>query len=57
MIEPRDEKTRKFLQRLRKQDRKLRDVRRRAKKDRFEMRLARVVFGCDGSKTEYWVNN
>lgn len=57
MIIAKDEKTRKFLERLKKQEQKDRDLRRRAKKDRVGMRLARVVYGVDGSVTSVWRND
>lgn len=57
MIKARNEGTRKFLERLRRQDQRDRDLRRRAKKDRVLLRLARVQFHSDGSVTRTWRND
>lgn len=57
MIKARDEVTRKFLERLRGQDQRVKELRRRAKKDRLPMRLVREQFHRDGSVTRTWRND
>lgn len=57
MIIPRNLETRKFLEHLRRQDQRLKQERRRAKKDHTALRLARVVYGVDGSVTRIWRND
>lgn len=57
MIKARNERTSRYLETLRRQDQRDRDLRRIAKKNRVPMRLARVQFHCDGSVTRTWRND
>lgn len=54
MIKAGNERTSRFLERLREEADRLKDLRRKAKKDRFPMRLAYVKYHRDGSVTKIW---